>query len=679
MKLSICMMVKNEEKNLARCLESLQNLMNSIESELLIVDTGSIDETINIAEKYTKNLFFHKWNDNFSEMRNITISYATAEWLFIIDADEELINDDEIISFLNNKSNHQYAAATLRVENIVNAQGKVTSTLTSPRIFRNTGEFKYKGSVHNIPIFKGIVLELKSTLKHYGYMNDNMELMELKFERTSKLLIIELEKDKNNLYLRYQLGITYAMHGDNFKSNEILGETYKMLMESGKPLIDYIYIIGAYAKSLSTIGYFEKAIEIADHGLSIESDYLDLLFYKGASLINSKNIKEGIIYIEIYLNKLANIYNLPISYNPTIQLYTLKLEDESRLNLLKAYYLIEDFDNALKHAEWLINKWNLESESYDEVLNYYFNLCFKINNNSLINKLYDQFDKEIWDKFDLILYSNLRSVNWKEESVKLHEYSKLKSTLGKLIGLFLSNNNKTFDETDIIELSRAVKSKFSEALYLLIVYKVNISELFFNMDELSIMTIMSNLYDKYSDLNDYVNSYIKLYKNSEDIKEINTKRVLYKYIAIVNLIEPELMINYFDAGINFINQKYNGYFLKLKQVQGYSNSEEQFLSILNWAKENVNDVNKELIDSAVVFFPEWRKSVYIWFDRLLTNNHIYTNEFNDLLHNLKENIITLSTSGNKVDCLLLVKEYLEYCPNDFEILELKKYLTLNIN
>lgn len=97
--LSICMMVKNEERNLKRCLDGLKPLMRNLESELIIVDTGSTDHTVDIAKTYTERVYLHPWNNHFSEMRNITISYATGEWILVIDADEELTDGTDMISF----------------------------------------------------------------------------------------------------------------------------------------------------------------------------------------------------------------------------------------------------------------------------------------------------------------------------------------------------------------------------------------------------------------------------------------------------------------------------------------------------------------------------------------------------------------------------------------------------
>ena len=75
-KLSICMMVKNEDLHLERCLESLKHLLNRSDVQLIIVDTGSSDNTISIARKYTEFVYEREWFNDFSGMRNVSISYA---------------------------------------------------------------------------------------------------------------------------------------------------------------------------------------------------------------------------------------------------------------------------------------------------------------------------------------------------------------------------------------------------------------------------------------------------------------------------------------------------------------------------------------------------------------------------------------------------------------------------
>ena len=81
---SLCMIVRNEEKNLKRCLDGIADLMD----EIVIVDTGSDDGTKDIAAKYTDKIFDFKWTGDFSEARNFSFSKATQEYIYCADADE---------------------------------------------------------------------------------------------------------------------------------------------------------------------------------------------------------------------------------------------------------------------------------------------------------------------------------------------------------------------------------------------------------------------------------------------------------------------------------------------------------------------------------------------------------------------------------------------------------------
>ena len=89
--ISLCMIVKNEERVLARCLDSLCELMD----EIIIVDTGSTDSTIDIARKYTDKVYNFPWCDDFSAARNFSFSKATKEYIYVADADEVLDSENQ--------------------------------------------------------------------------------------------------------------------------------------------------------------------------------------------------------------------------------------------------------------------------------------------------------------------------------------------------------------------------------------------------------------------------------------------------------------------------------------------------------------------------------------------------------------------------------------------------------
>ena len=84
--ISLCMIVKNEEKVLARCLDSIADLMD----EIIIVDTGSTDSTKEIAGRYTDRVYDFKWVDDFSAARNFAFEKATMDYIYSADADEIL-------------------------------------------------------------------------------------------------------------------------------------------------------------------------------------------------------------------------------------------------------------------------------------------------------------------------------------------------------------------------------------------------------------------------------------------------------------------------------------------------------------------------------------------------------------------------------------------------------------
>ena len=84
--ISLCMIVKNEEKHIARCLDSVAGLVD----EIVIVDTGSSDRTVEIASRYTPRVYSYPWKDDFSDARNHAFSKATMDYCMWMDADDVL-------------------------------------------------------------------------------------------------------------------------------------------------------------------------------------------------------------------------------------------------------------------------------------------------------------------------------------------------------------------------------------------------------------------------------------------------------------------------------------------------------------------------------------------------------------------------------------------------------------
>jgi len=202
---SLCMIVKNEEKMLPRALKSVQGVVD----EIVVVDTGSTDKTVEIAESFGAKVFHHKWERDFSKARNQSLSYATKEWIFILDADEELVRDDIPLlkEMLQQKSNDLISVS---VFNVSEDEGHA-SFLPSIRFFRQSVGARYDGIVHNQLKFdekKNIVLRGGVKIKHYGY-GLSQEEMKKKVQRSRELLIKQLEADPNDPFANMNLAQLY--------------------------------------------------------------------------------------------------------------------------------------------------------------------------------------------------------------------------------------------------------------------------------------------------------------------------------------------------------------------------------------------------------------------------------------------------------------------------------------
>jgi glycosyltransferase involved in cell wall biosynthesis len=208
--LSACMMVKNEEKNLPRCLNSIKDIVD----EIVIVDTGSTDNTIQIAKDFGAKIYHHPWQDNFSLHRNQSINYATNEWVLIIDADEEVILGPNVTKESIQRDleelEDKYHACAVRIIDVQKEQQVMTCH--SARIFRKTG-IHYEGIVHNAPKFQPpAVLWKQFVMYHYGYWLSK-EKMQEKFERTQALLMKQLEEMPNAYDTYFYLCQLYGQYG----------------------------------------------------------------------------------------------------------------------------------------------------------------------------------------------------------------------------------------------------------------------------------------------------------------------------------------------------------------------------------------------------------------------------------------------------------------------------------
>jgi len=195
--ISACMIVKNEEHNLPRCLASIKPFVD----EIIVVDTGSTDKSIEIAESYGAKVYHHPWENDFSKHRNQSISYATCDWILIVDADEEFFfGPDSIHSIKENALpfiERENNAAAILLKDMQN--GRVQMKFSTVRFFKR-GKVHYEKIVHNHAVVKGIAPVIPETMvymHHYGY-DLTPEKKQEKFDRSVGLLKKRLEQNPSD-------------------------------------------------------------------------------------------------------------------------------------------------------------------------------------------------------------------------------------------------------------------------------------------------------------------------------------------------------------------------------------------------------------------------------------------------------------------------------------------------
>lgn len=683
MKLSICMMVKNEEKFLDKCLSHLNELMKYIDSELIIVDTGSEDKTVNIAREYTNKIYYHKWNNNFSEMRNITISYAIGEWILIIDADEMLIDYDDIIKFFGGEYIGKYNTVFLNVKNLSNSKDITTySILSSPRIFRNDGEFKYEGAVHNEPIFKEPCAYINSMLEHYGYVFDDSSFTERKFERTATILKNELKKAPDNMYYWYQLSVSYSIHDEKNQALNCANKAF-CIMETKidkKNRENYIYIYTQLALSYLQLDMLEKVEEICVYAVEDNIKHIDVYYLLGKSrLLLGKN-KEAIEAYEDYLEALNCYEN-----NCTVQTYYHGKREYVLFELFVLYKRIEDYNKSIKYYNEITEVGILtHEEAIEENINLYINKNDYYGLKNFYNKIVSKYNK----KNIFILYLEKYKGNSKVDSNQikwiLNEQDLYTDLLEFRLAIY-SNDIELLNNYEII--SDIKETDFNEVYYfygdILYYFMINSFEKFIdsikNVKEIKIIEFFKYLDNKY---NDFINLLLNMlsFNIEEELCEIRIKKIIAKYLVAVtkfeNLQYKEIFDLYVQYGVDYIEKIYNLEILESEEIYLLDDEELAFFVYMRKAQMKKYLDEKEYIrylKMALNIYPYMHNGIKILLEEL--KNRANNNEMEIYKIQVIKTIKNLINDEKINEAKELLNEYEKIVSDDPEINAIKSMFT----
>lgn len=206
--LSVCVITKNESRFIETCLRSVQQ----IAAEIIIVDSGSTDNTLEIARGFNARIFSIEWQNDYAYARNVAISKCTGDWIFFLDADEYLENPEALYKRINRTKNKITGGFLMERTDIYRHKENglvIKYPVGLVRLFRNHLSFQYAGSVHeqiNTSITNaGYRIEIlkEAVIIHQVYMSDDA-FLEKKQLRYLELIEEELKKDHSNYWMHYQ-------------------------------------------------------------------------------------------------------------------------------------------------------------------------------------------------------------------------------------------------------------------------------------------------------------------------------------------------------------------------------------------------------------------------------------------------------------------------------------------
>lgn len=344
---SACLIVKDEEVLLPGCLDSIRSWVD----EIIIVDTGSNDKTVSIALSYGAKVFNQQWEGNFAKHRNFSIEQATSDWIFIIDADERICEED--IPHLKELINsHQHSIISINVSNNYGQNKEMTTFLPSVRLFRRSLNLSYEGIVHNRLIFPedAPVFRSMTKLKHLVW-ELSPEQWRKKFERSHALSEKQLQQNPNDVLALFNLIQLLRRTGKDkpdLFSDQIIKHASKVLSltNASDPSTRIIHLmcLNQLAWAHFYRGNLKQALTFAQNALTNKSNYLDPLLLIGHIHVQSKEYDQARTAYLSYLETQAK-------YDPNSEKDNIILDNaDSRASALCGLGLLAEFSENLREA-----------------------------------------------------------------------------------------------------------------------------------------------------------------------------------------------------------------------------------------------------------------------------------------------------------------------------------------
>jgi tetratricopeptide (TPR) repeat protein len=564
-------------------------------------------------------------------------------------------------------------------KNYINEDKSNISKLLVPRLFKNDENFQFEGAIHNQPVTKDPIVKLNTVLKHYGYIRDDKELMDEKFERTSSILKRELEKNPENVYYRFQLANSYGMHGDYKKAINSIEKAYNIAKKNGKDLSCYLYVHNVMAKMYLTRNMFMQAEEICKEAVELaEGYYSDLYYYLAKAQFELNKNTKAINNFRIYLDIIKEDGSLQQSSDSSFIFYTEDNLTEAYLYLIVLYERIEDFEQIINMSHKIKNK-----DKMKQIISKVIEACVRTEKFNVIKSYYQNKIlngvKGLSSKYLAELESQMMTMD-EEKKYKIFDVFATEmdnySILNKV-------RLRKLDDDELVKLIaeidfNTVANYYGDIIYYLLKNKYSLLEFCDIIKEPKLNDFLQYILDdnKIDDLSSVIYSYLEVDSEVDDLNELNINKILERYVLILDEIDDEAYYRIFNKYINdgskYISSVYSNNVIDNEAIQFVKNDEEKFFICIYHARKNKEDNPKlylKYLRKALNSYSGMKKGIKMLVDEFDKKEN----------NNVKNNINNLISEGDLKKAKELINQYEDIRENDIEIYSMKSVISIMKN
>lgn len=277
--LSLCMIVKNEEVDLPRCLRSVQGIVD----EIIVVDTGSRDRTVEVAEQFGARVLRRPWRGSFAEVRNHALEAAAGDWVLTLDADEELEagSGQRLRSLLQREEVEAYSLIVVNVTR--DPVWTQSENATSVRLWRHCPEYRFERDLHEqiVPSIQRARPDARLAaadvrIIHHGYNKLEVERKGKRFRNLP--MARQAVKSLGDDFSHFNLGIELMIQNRHHQALDELRQAERLMQPNSdlKPKL-----AKAITSCLLQLRQAEDALREIDRYIQEMPDFTDLLFLRG--------------------------------------------------------------------------------------------------------------------------------------------------------------------------------------------------------------------------------------------------------------------------------------------------------------------------------------------------------------------------------------------------------------